>query len=266
MNRDFKGVWIPKEVWLNNELTILDKVILVEIDSLDNENHCTAGNEYFAEFCQCSESKITKSITKLKKMGLIEFVNFNGRTRTIKSLLKNESRKIYEADSQNLRPININNNLDNIVSKDTIQSGGETETTSFEFGISEDKKPKKKTNVSEQELAIDLVNNYTKNSTLKAKLIDLVKLKKDMASKSRYKFYASTIENYLKDLTNTFGNDNKSKIGAVELSIRYNGTTKIMIPHEVYNSAEYYKENFTSPKHEGVYTPAVDENGNPLVF
>ena len=36
-NRDFKGVWIPKDIWLNENLTMLEKVILIEIDSLDNE-------------------------------------------------------------------------------------------------------------------------------------------------------------------------------------------------------------------------------------
>ena len=67
-DRDFKGVWIPKEIWLNSELTILEKVIFTEIDSLDNENHCIASNEYFANFCDCSESKISKAIKKLKEL------------------------------------------------------------------------------------------------------------------------------------------------------------------------------------------------------
>ena len=37
-NRDFKGVWIPKEIWLRKDLNALDKMIFAEIDSLDNEN------------------------------------------------------------------------------------------------------------------------------------------------------------------------------------------------------------------------------------
>ena len=37
-NRDFKGVWIPKEIWLNPDLTLVEKCLLVEIDSLDNEH------------------------------------------------------------------------------------------------------------------------------------------------------------------------------------------------------------------------------------
>ena len=33
MDRDFKGVWIPKEIWLCKELSALDRVIYAEIDS-----------------------------------------------------------------------------------------------------------------------------------------------------------------------------------------------------------------------------------------
>lgn len=85
--RDFKGVWIPKEIWLNDELTMLEKCILVEIDSLDNEDGCNASNEYLAKFCQCTEKTITRTITKLIKMGLIYQKSFNGRVRVLKSCL-----------------------------------------------------------------------------------------------------------------------------------------------------------------------------------
>ena len=69
--RDFKGVWIPKEIWLDKRLTPLDKMILVEIDSLDITNKgCFASNKYLAEFCQCTETKISTTISKLKKLRL----------------------------------------------------------------------------------------------------------------------------------------------------------------------------------------------------
>ena len=49
--RDFKGVWIKKEIWLNTNLTLIEKVLIVEIDSLDNsERGCFASNEYLAKF------------------------------------------------------------------------------------------------------------------------------------------------------------------------------------------------------------------------
>ena len=54
MDRDFKGIWIPKEIWLDERLNALDKIILAEINSLDGEDGCYASNQYLAEFCQCS--------------------------------------------------------------------------------------------------------------------------------------------------------------------------------------------------------------------
>jgi hypothetical protein len=44
LNRDFKGVWIPKEIWISSQLSLFEKVLFVEINSLDNERHCYAGN------------------------------------------------------------------------------------------------------------------------------------------------------------------------------------------------------------------------------
>ena len=136
MNRDFKGVWIPKEIWLNEKLTLLEKIIFVEIDSLDNENHCVAGNEYFATFCNCSESKVSKAIKKLKDLNMIEEVSFDGRhrkIRVVKSII--ESSKKYEAESQNLQSNNIDNKQENKKnnSKELLQN-----SPSFEFG----RKPK----------------------------------------------------------------------------------------------------------------------------
>lgn len=64
--RDFKGIWIPKEIWLSNELTLQEKVILVEIDSLDNDEGCFASNKYFADFFNLSTSRISQIINGLQ--------------------------------------------------------------------------------------------------------------------------------------------------------------------------------------------------------
>lgn len=70
--RDFKGVWIPKEIWLNKDLGWTEKLLLVEIDSLDNEEGCFATNQYFAEFFDLSKDRISKLISGLNKKGYIE--------------------------------------------------------------------------------------------------------------------------------------------------------------------------------------------------
>ncbi|HJX50441.1 MAG TPA: hypothetical protein VJ438_03190 [Candidatus Nanoarchaeia archaeon] len=65
MERDFKGIWIPKEIWLNEELTLMEKVFFVEIDSLDNEEGCTASNNYFAKFFHITAQRASQVINNL---------------------------------------------------------------------------------------------------------------------------------------------------------------------------------------------------------
>lgn len=113
-NRDFKGVWIPREVWLDTRLNAIEKVILTEIDSLDQgEKGCYASNEHLAEFCQCSKRKVSEAVSKLIKCGYIHIQNFDGRKRELRSRLAESARqtsKNCEADSQNLLQSNIDSN------------------------------------------------------------------------------------------------------------------------------------------------------------
>lgn len=116
-SRDFKGVWIPKNVWLDTRLNALDKVILMEIDSLDQgENGCYASNKHLAEFCQCSKTKVSTAISKLIECGYLYIQNFDGRKRELKSRVSNFERqniKNCNADIQNLKESNTDNNTDN---------------------------------------------------------------------------------------------------------------------------------------------------------
>lgn len=111
--RDFKGVWIPRQVWLDERLNALEKVILTEIDSLDmSDKGCYASNQYIADFCGCSERKVSAAVSKLTEYGYIYVKSFDGRLRVLKSCLanfENQSSKKCEADTQNLREINTNN-------------------------------------------------------------------------------------------------------------------------------------------------------------
>ena len=116
MHRDFKGVWIPKEIWLDTRLNALDKIILTEIDSLDKgESGCYASNEYISQFCQCSISKVSSSIQKLIQFKYLELKKFDGRVRILKSRLTNFGRQTFnfnQADYENLEETNINTNID----------------------------------------------------------------------------------------------------------------------------------------------------------
>lgn len=71
-NRKFKGVWIPAEYWLDENLTIMEVVLITEIDSLDSENGCFASNKHFADFLGVTSGRASQLITDLKEKGYIK--------------------------------------------------------------------------------------------------------------------------------------------------------------------------------------------------
>lgn len=204
-NRDFKGVWIPKEIWLSTELKMLEKVILTEISSLDNEDHCIAGNEYLAEFCSCSLSAVTKSIKHLKELGYIEELEFDGRHRKLR-IIKNtrQPSKIYEAESQNLLP----NNIDiNSIKKQTLLSK-DNNVQNFQFG----KHKPKKDNLYTK--CIGLIDDYTIDEELRKSLIDYLRVRLEMKDKP---LYANSWKGLLNKLDRDF--DTVERLAVVRQSI-----------------------------------------------
>ena len=69
--RSFKGVWIPKELWVDRNLTDKEKLFLVEINSLDNDEGCFATNAHFAEFFNISKRRVIEVIQSLIDKGYI---------------------------------------------------------------------------------------------------------------------------------------------------------------------------------------------------
>lgn len=146
--RDFKGIWIPKEIWLDDRLSALEKVIFVEIDSLDkSERGCWASNEYFAGFCQCSVRTVSAAIKKLTDLGYIFLQSFDGRKRELRSKFtklpssvedfSEQGSKNCEAGLQNLLQNNTYNktknnivNNNNIVRKETAKPSVEQQAAS----------------------------------------------------------------------------------------------------------------------------------------
>lgn len=88
INRDFKGIWIPKDIWLSKDLSMMEKIFFVEIDSLDNENGCFASNAYFAEFFDISKGRCTQIIKQLESKGLISIELFRNGKQVVKRLIR----------------------------------------------------------------------------------------------------------------------------------------------------------------------------------
>ena len=110
--RDFKGIFIPKEIWLDDKLSAIDKFILAEIDSLDTEDGdgCYASNEYLSKFCKCSITKVSTSISKLIDLGYVKIAKSDGRKRFLKVSLSKFERQSYKkrkSANQKMKESNI---------------------------------------------------------------------------------------------------------------------------------------------------------------
>lgn len=127
--RDFKGVWIPKQVFLDERLNAIEKIILIEIDSLDAEDSegCYASNEYLANFCKCSMTKVSTSISKLIKLGYLYVSKNDGRKRYLKSRLSNSESQDFKKSEPGLPEMKESNNSDEY-SRDEINSNIDSPT------------------------------------------------------------------------------------------------------------------------------------------
>lgn len=112
-NRDFKGIWIPKDIYLSKELSWTDKLIFIEINSLDNEDHCVASNAYFSNFLGISERSVSRSISKLIQLGYVKVINFNGKQRALTTMSTQTRQECLGSIDTNVYHNNIINNIIN---------------------------------------------------------------------------------------------------------------------------------------------------------
>lgn len=86
-NRKFKGVWIPAKYWLDEDLTIMEVVLITEIDSLDGENGCFASNKHFADFLGVTAGRASQLIKNLSEKGYIS-VSYNTQNNVTQRVIR----------------------------------------------------------------------------------------------------------------------------------------------------------------------------------
>ena len=102
--RAFQGIWIPAEIWLCNDLNVMEKLFLVEITSLDNKNGCYASNAHFSEFFGVGKARCTQIIKSLEAKELITITLHKKGKLVQKRVLKrieNCSKKTCEKELKN---------------------------------------------------------------------------------------------------------------------------------------------------------------------
>lgn len=92
--RKWAGLWFPKELWFDEMLEPLEKLLLLEINSLDTDRiGCVASNEYLAKFLKISDRNVRRYILKLKEKKYIYQEKFDGRIRVLHTYFKDKIRE-----------------------------------------------------------------------------------------------------------------------------------------------------------------------------
>lgn len=160
--REFTGVWIPRQILEDTELTSDEKMLFADIASF---NECFMLNSTLAARYGCSERTIQDRIKKLKDKGYIKQISFDGRTRKLQALhhFAYQTREISHPcpaesrtpDTRNLAP--IDNNIDN----NTLSDADAPQDV---IVVVEDKPPAKKPKDTRAHQVFQLFkNNYPAN-------------------------------------------------------------------------------------------------------
>lgn len=82
--RAFKGIWIPKEIWLCETLSLTERCLLADIHSFDEGNGCYASNEFLGKKFQVTKERMANLISKLRKDGWLRDISQDTNSRMLK--------------------------------------------------------------------------------------------------------------------------------------------------------------------------------------
>lgn len=121
VSRKFTGIWIPREIYLREDISALEKMLWAEIHSLDDDRYggCYASEKYLCNFLGVERRRFYVMIKELKEAGLLIDVSFNGRVKVRKAILPKEVKneptpqqctKVHPSRAQKDTPTNIYKN------------------------------------------------------------------------------------------------------------------------------------------------------------
>lgn len=155
-NKIVKGVWIPIEIWENEELNWTEKILLIQIDSYTSKDKsCFFSNEYISKLLKISVTQASRTVSSLMKKGYIEQTKFDGRKRYIRSCI-----------NINVKADNTNNNKADCtpMSRQTIhECQGSIELNVNHTNITNNKVNNKK-ELKENEFSSDCLKDYWNNT------------------------------------------------------------------------------------------------------
>ena len=144
-----KGLWIPAEILLNEDLSDKEKIILAIILYLSEETKsCFASNKYIASIVNVTSNRVSKIISSLKDKGYVD-VNLKYKidtkeiverqiipiaeniNRYSKKYLEGIGENNYSSSQNELHPIGENNKdiINNIKNKNIYNNSSNSNKT-----------------------------------------------------------------------------------------------------------------------------------------
>ena len=83
----FTGIFIPVEILRLKDIITAERMLLSIVDAYYDESKggCWASNKHLGDMIDMKPNTVAKSLTKLRKLGYIEDVEFDGQTRIIRA-------------------------------------------------------------------------------------------------------------------------------------------------------------------------------------
>lgn len=170
MGRSFEGIWIPKELWFRKDLSLTEKILYLEIKSLDNDFGCKASNKSLAEPFALKPSTISGLLKSLEEKGWISIsyknmITFEGRVVTIKRSYDTPSEKSGGASEKSIPPSEKSihsNTISNTISNGLDKSNpyGEFENSPGGIDLFGEKKPD--VTLTKKEMFSDFITAFNK--------------------------------------------------------------------------------------------------------
>lgn len=160
--RRFDGIWIGADLWLDRSLSITEKVLLVEINSLDaSDRGCYASNARFAEFFDLSPSRVSEIIKSLESRGRISITYIRAGRQIVERQIRMIGRRSNPPDGVFGKPKGgYSENTDGGIRKNRIGYSENTEERStYE---NNNKRDKSMANKSPSDSAPPAVRRVTK--------------------------------------------------------------------------------------------------------
>lgn len=125
--RDFKGVWIPEEIYVISELSWTEKILLIEIISLHKLGKCYASNQHFANMVGVTARQVSKIISKLDDLGYVkvDVIRDNETKEVIERILTPMEQKFVRGIEEKFdtgieQKFHKKNTLEESISKESI--------------------------------------------------------------------------------------------------------------------------------------------------